>query len=80
MYWLRSLLAMRITPDSFDHQVAALGCFTAGPAVLYFGLRAIERFATTPGEIVIGLLSAGSASLNIILIGLISPKHIRSAR
>jgi hypothetical protein len=79
MFWLRSLLATRITPDSFDRQFASLACFAAGPAVLYFGVRAIERFATTPGEIVIGLLSAGTAALALILIGLVLPQNCTSA-
>ena len=78
MFWLRSLLAIRITHDSYDRQLGSLACFVAAPAVLYFALRAIERFATTPGEIVIGLLSAGTASLAIILIGLVLPKHTPS--
>jgi hypothetical protein len=79
MFWLRSLLAMRITPDSFDRQFAPLACFMAGLALLYFGLRAVERFATTPGEIVIGLLSACTASLALILIGLVLPQNFPSA-
>ena len=79
MFWLRRLLTARVTPDILDRHFGPFACFAAAPALLYFALRAIERFAATPGEIVIGMLSAIAASLAFIVIGLMLPAKIPSA-
>ena len=79
MFWLRRLLAARVTPDIFDRHFGPFACFAAAPALLFFSLRAIERFATTPGEIVVGMLSAIAASLAFIVIGLVLPANTPSA-
>ena len=63
----------KLTPDWFDMWTFRLFFFAACPLLFLFGVRAIARHATSPAEITIGLLSAASASLLFIVIGVIAP-------
>lgn len=67
------IVTRKLTPDWFDMWTVRLFFFAAAPLLFFFALRAIARHATSPAEITIGLLSAASASLLFIVIGVIAP-------
>ena len=68
---LRQILTVKRSRASFDvrvAQVASLGC---APLVLLLALRGVARFAVSPGEILLGVLSASALSLLLVILGLI---------
>ena len=73
MSWLMLLVQRKITSDRLDLLIAQLVCFAAGPVLLYFGVVAAERHATTAGELAIGVMAAVILCLLVIIIGLLMP-------
>jgi hypothetical protein len=70
MSWLKSIAKGKITSDRLDLWMVRAVCFAVAPALLFFGFRAVARFATTPAEAATGLLAA---SLLFIVAGLLMP-------
>jgi len=70
---LRRILAQRVTSDATAARLGQFACFVAGPAILVVGLRALPRFAATPGEVFLGVLGSSAVALLLIVMGLVLP-------
>ena len=71
MFHLRRIGLLKLTSERFDLRLGQWACFATAPVLLFFAVRAVIRFASTPGELVIGLLSACMLMLLSITIGLV---------
>lgn len=70
---LRRILDWRLTSEATAARIGQLACFAAGPAVLVVALRALPRFAATPGEMFLGVLASCAVALLLVVMGLVLP-------
>ena len=75
MSLLLRFCSLRLTSFSFDRRLGQYVCFMGAPVLLTFGTKAICRFAVTPWEVAVGLLSSGSVALLLVVIGLLLPSE-----
>lgn len=73
---LRRIAGLRLCSEGRAARVAQGLCFAAAPFILYCAAVALRRFATTPGEVVVGLLAAGAACLLCVVLGLLLPLSV----
>ena len=70
---LRRLAGTRLASDVAFANFAQMMCFVLGPVLLVIATWTVARLASTPGEVVAGLLGAGNLALVVIVMGLIVP-------
>lgn len=70
---LQRILCVRLSSEALDLRLAQAFCFAMAPALLLLAAIALQKHATTPGEVVVGLLAAVSACLLCVVLGLLLP-------
>lgn len=70
---LRRIAGLRISSEALDTRIAQGACFATAPALLLVAVYAVRRHATTPGEVVVGLLAVTAACLLYVVLGLVLP-------
>ena len=78
MSLLLRICSFRVSQLSFDRRLGQLVCFSTAPVLLFFAIKAVCRFATTPWEIVVGLLASASVSLLLTVVGMLMPRAVNS--
>jgi hypothetical protein len=71
---IASALSVPVIADSLVVSAARLACFAAGPAVFLLSFRAVARLASTPGEVLLGVLGGTSLALLLVILGLLLPR------
>lgn len=70
---LRRLLHWKITSDATVVRIVQMACFVTAPALLILSLTSVTRFATTPGEVFLGVLASSTLALLMTIMGLLLP-------
>ena len=73
MTGLRRLAGLHLVSDASAHQLIRGLCFVAGPMLMIVATLAVARLATTPGEVLLGVMSAGIMGMLMVVLGLIVP-------
>ena len=74
---LRRLAGLQLASDAAWAGFAQGTCFVLGPALMIIALWAVAWLATTPGEVVAGVLGAGNLGLLMIVMGMVVPLGIK---
>ncbi len=70
---LRRLAGLRLASDASYATFVQMMCFVLGPVLLIVATWTVARLASTPGEVVAGLLGAGNLAFVVIMMGMIVP-------
>ena len=70
---IRRLAAWRVSSDSTALAVVQMACFLVAPFVLALAMIVTQRWATTPGEILLGLLGGSALAVQFVLLGMVVP-------
>ena len=74
------LLNLRICTDSFAVRIVQAVCFIAGPVILLAALAAVAKFASSPFEVLIGVLAGSTVALLVVLLGFVMPLAFRQVK
>ena len=61
-----------MTSDRFDRRMCQLACFIAAPMIFTGAVLTLQRFATTPAELLTGVLAAGALAISIVVLGIVT--------
>ncbi len=70
---LNRILRQHLASDATVSRIGQLACFAAAPALLVVALSGLTRFASTPGEVFLGVLASSAVALLLVLMGLVLP-------
>ncbi len=69
----RQVFGRRLASGATVARITQGACFVAGPAILIVSLRILPKFAGSPGEIFLGVLSSSAVALLLVVMGMVLP-------